>query len=339
MTTPLIADYDAALFDLDGVLILGPQAVPGATEALSALRAQGARIGFVTNNASRTPQDIATHLGRLGMACAPSEVVVSSQALARLMAGALPTGSVVLVAGPPALAHELADAGFTIVERRADGPAAVVQGYHPDLPWSMINEAALALGDGAAWYASNTDTLRPTDIGEVPGAGAQIAILRACFPEREPIVAGKPYPPMFSEMMTRLDVRHPVFVGDRLDTDISGAVRAGLDSLLVLSGAHRKADLVGADASCRPTHLGWDVGALLAPARRISALADGSGWRCGEATAQKTSAADVDLQGALDAVEGQLDCLWALAHLAWHGADRGEPLDVSEALARLDQIP
>jgi len=338
MTTPLIATYDAALFDLDGVLILGPQAVAGAVDALSALRAQGTRVGFVTNNASRTPQEVATHLGRLGMACAPSEVVVSSQALARLMAGELPTGSAVLVAGPPALARELADAGFTIVERRADDPIAVVQGYHPDLPWSMVNEAALALGDGAAWYASNTDTMRPTDIGDVPGAGAQIAIMQACFPDREPVVAGKPYPPMFAEMMTRLGVRHPVFVGDRLDTDVCGAVRAGLDSLLVLSGAHRKADLVAADASCRPTHLGWDVGALLAPARSVTATADGSAWRCGDATVE-LAGPRIDLQGALDTVEGQLDALWALAHLTWRGADRGEPLDVSEALARLDRIP
>lgn len=340
MTDRLVDAYDAALFDLDGVIYRGPAPVTGAVEALAGLRLIGVPVGFVTNNAFRTPEDISAQLIGLGVACEPAEVIVSSQALARLMSHRLPAGTKVLVAGPPALAAEMARAGFVVVARADEAPAALVQGYHPDLPWSMMDEAAFALARGAAWYATNTDTLRPTDAGMVPGAGAQIAALRACFPGLTPVIAGKPYPPLFEEMPARLGVRHPIFVGDRLDTDVAGARGAGLDTLFVLSGAHGKADLVAAPPEQRPTFLGPDAGALLAAPRRAAAADDGTdAWSVGQARAVVTPGGTIDVAGPVVTPEQQADALWAVANLAWRRADRGAPTDAAAALERLALLP
>ncbi|MCL2315934.1 MAG: HAD-IIA family hydrolase [Actinomycetia bacterium] len=336
----LIDAYDAAMFDLDGVIYRGPEAVPGAAEAVAALRDRGLGIGFVTNNAARTPADVARQLDHLGIPCAPSDVAVSSQALARLMRRQLPRGASILVAGPPALCDEMRRAGFRLVIRHDLRPEAVVQGYHPELPWSLVDEACLALADGAAWYATNADPTRPTERGDVPGAGSQVAILKACFPEREPVIAGKPCTPLLDDMKTQLGSRRPILVGDRIDTDVTGAVRAGIDSMLVLTGAHGKADLVAAPLGQRPTFLGWDVRGLVQPPRRAtSADATGSTWTCGQARARAAFDLVAQVEGPLTTWREQLDALWALASLCWHWADRRAVIDAEAALAQLTLVP
>ncbi|MGJ6978908.1 HAD-IIA family hydrolase [Aestuariimicrobium soli] len=331
MTDPvtLIDGYDAALFDLDGVIYLGPQAVPGAAEGVAALRDRGVRIGFVTNNAARSPQHVVDHLQELGVEARLDDVVTSAQAVARLMADDLAAGSSVLVVGTQALADEVAAVGLTVTDDWRTQPAAVVQGYDPTMTQARLDAACFAIQRGARWYASNTDATRPTDLGLVPGAGSQIAVVRAAV-DTDPVVAGKPCTPLMHETVTRLGAHRPIFVGDRLDTDIEGANAGGIDSLFVFTGAHGKADLAAADERHRPTHLGHDLRALLEAPRPLTGSDESV--TCGRATALL-----VDGRVRLDApgstLDEQLDALWATLSLVWRGADG------SDALERLDLVP
>ncbi|MDO5501117.1 MAG: HAD-IIA family hydrolase [Propionibacteriaceae bacterium] len=313
----LIDDYDAALFDLDGVVYLGPVGIPGAAEGLAELREHGTRVGFVTNNAARSPETVVDHLVELGIAAGISDVVVSSQAGARLLAERIPAGSPVLVVGTQALVDQVTNVGLRIAEP-GEQPAAVIQGYHPELPWDSINQACLAIEAGALWVATNLDSTRPTDQGLVPGAGAQIAAVHMTV-GIEPIVAGKPFTPLLEETIRRLDARHPIFVGDRIDTDIDGAAAVGMESLLVFSGAHGKRDLIAAEN--RPTHIGWDLRALLQPAAEV--LVDGASARCGRA--RVTGSGERWTVEVPNDADDQLDALRALAALVPAGADPQEP--------------
>lgn len=330
MTAAVIDAYDAALFDLDGVVYLGPTAVPGAVEGLAALRKRGTRIGFVTNNAARSPQAVVDHLVELGIDATAVDVVVSSQAGARLLAERVPADAPVLVVGTEALADQVRAAGLQPAGPD-DRPAAVIQGYHPQLPWELINRACHAIQDGALWVATNLDSTRPTHLGLVPGAGTQVAAVRAAV-DVEPLVAGKPFSPLLRETVRRLAAERPLFVGDRMDTDITGAIAVGIDSLLVFSGAHGKRDVVAADQ--RPTHLGLDLRALLEPAAEI-ATGDGVA-RCGPACVRR-SATGWDIDAPHDP-HGQLAALRALLTLAPPGADPGQP-DLAAALEALDLLP
>lgn len=264
--TVVIDAYDTALFDLDGVIYLGEVAVPGAPETIAALRERGVKVGFVTNNAARSPEAVAAHLVELGIPAGPEDIVTSAQAVARLMADHLPAGAGVLVAGSPALAAEVRAVGLVPVASRHDSPAAVVVGFWPQLTWAEINEACFAVQAGAAWYGCNPDLTRPSLEGEAIGLGTMLTAMRVTMPDKEPILAGKPCRPLLDETLRRLGAKHPIFVGDRLDTDIEGAHVVGIDSLFVLSGSHTAADLVVAAPDQRPTYVAEDISGLLAPA-------------------------------------------------------------------------
>ena len=325
MADRLIDAYDAALFDLDGVVYLGPAPVEGAAEGIAALRADGTKVGFVTNNAARGPESVAQHLIDLGVPCDPADVVTSAQAGARLLADQFPQRGPVLIVGTEALAAEVTAYGFTVTRSADDRPVAVIQGYDPALSWTVLDEAGFAIQAGAAWIATNTDSTRPTDRGLVPGNGAAVQALQTACPIT-PQVAGKPFRPLMEETVRRLGADRPIFVGDRLDTDIAGAVSTGMDSLFVFTGAHGPTELLAATAADRPTHAGLDLRALLDPPR--TAEAGAAEVRCGEAIAREDNGrASVDGDG--------LDALWALAHLVWRAADRGTSLDHAAAL---DQV-
>lgn len=325
MSEPVISAYDAALFDLDGVVYLGPEPVPGAADGLAALREREVRIGFVTNNAARTPGAVAAHLRELGISCTDDDVVTSAQAGARLLADTFPDGGLVLVVGTDALRDQISARGFDTTTSAVDEPIAVIQGYDPQLSWATLTEAAVAVQHGATWIATNTDPTRPTERGLVPGTGAAVAVVQTCTPHA-PLVAGKPHRPLMEETLRRIGGDAPIFVGDRLDTDIAGAVACEMDSMLVLTGTHGLRELLAADPSARPTHLGQDLGALLAPARIVRV--DGNTARCGTATARRTG-------GGFEVAGDGLDAAWALTHLVWALADAGEPVDPEAALAAL----
>lgn len=325
----LIDNYDAGLFDLDGVIYLGPEVIPGAAEAIIELRQRHIRVGFVTNNAARAPKAVAEHLTELGVEADEADVVASSQAVARLMASQLPEGAPVLVVGTRALADQVTAVGLAVVNSSADNPMAVVQGYDPNMTWPRLEDAGHAIQHGAVWFVSNTDANRPTNKGLVPGAGPMVDVVGSVV-DVEPIIAGKPYPPLMNETVLRFGAKHPLFVGDRIDTDIMGAAGVGMDSLFVFTGAHGKQDLLQAPDHGRPTHIGHDLGAMLAPTREADVSGD-------MAVVGEVTATIVDGVVTLDRVpadrDGQLDALWAVLQLVWQ-----RDADGRAAIDLLDQV-
>ena len=261
---PLATEYDVALLDLDGVAYRGSEAVAGAAAALVAARAAGMRLAFVTNNASRTPEVVAAHLTALGVTAAADEVVTSAQAVARILSARLPAGARVLVLGAAGLLREVVDAGFDVVRGADDDPAAVVQGLAPEATYADLTEATLAVARGALWVAANLDSTMPTPRGLVPGNGALVAVV-ATATGRTPLVAGKPERALHDEAVRRSGAQRPLVVGDRLDTDIAGAVAVGAPSLLVLTGVTTRQDLLAAPLGLRPTYVAPDLSGLLYP--------------------------------------------------------------------------
>jgi HAD superfamily hydrolase (TIGR01450 family) len=267
---PLAAIHDVALLDLDGVVYVGPSAVPHAAEALdAALVRHGLRSAFVTNNAARTPAGVAAHLVELGIRAQASDVVTSAQAGARVLAERLPPGSRVLVIGGPGVAEALRERGLVPVESVDDGAVALIQGHGPETGWRQLAEGSLAIGRGLLWVATNLDRTIPGPRGRVLGNGSMVAALRHAT-GAEPMVAGKPEPPLMRESVERSAAVTPLVVGDRLDTDIEGATRSGIPSLLVLTGVTDWQDLLAAPPQHRPTYLGRDLRALLEPAPGVA---------------------------------------------------------------------
>jgi len=334
MMSVLADSYDAALFDLDGVVYLGPVAVEGAPEGVRALRERGTRVGFVTNNAARPPAAVAEHLVDLGILATADDVVTSAQAGAQLVAGRFAVGSKVLAVGGAGVWEALEEVGLVGVGSADDGPVAVLQGFGFDLTWQQLNEAAIAIHRGAHWVATNIDPTRPTDRGIVPGNGAAVDAVRQAVAV-DPEVAGKPFRPLVDATVARLGAARPIFVGDRLDTDVAGAVAAGLDSMLVLTGAHGAADLVAAPPGSRPTHLGYDLRDLLEPARACT-------QRPGEASCgQQTAVLDsgrIELVTTPEDRSAALDALWAVATLTWQEADQDRAVDPAPAVRVVDAV-
>ncbi|MGH3850496.1 MAG: HAD-IIA family hydrolase, partial [Pseudonocardiaceae bacterium] len=166
--------YDAVLLDLDGTVIRGAEAVPEAPEVVNELRQAGRAVQFITNNASRAPEEVAAHLTDLGVHTAPEEVVTSAQAAVALLVAQLPAGGAVLVVGAQALVDTVRLAGLRPVSTAAQRPAAVVQGHCPETGWAQLAEACLAIRDGAMWIACNVDRTLPTERGLLPGNGAMV---------------------------------------------------------------------------------------------------------------------------------------------------------------------
>jgi HAD superfamily hydrolase (TIGR01450 family) len=320
--------YDAALLDLDGVVYLGGSAVPGAPEALAEARHQGLRLAFVTNNASRSPSAIAAQLNRLGVPADAAEVVTSAQAAARLLAERLPPGSPVLVVGGTGLRIALRERGLRPVSTALDRPAAVVQGYGPDVNYGMLAEGGLAVRAGAWFVASNADVTLPTARGLQPGNGSLVQVIATATGQR-PVVAGKPEPPLHAEAVERSGARRPLVVGDRLDTDIEGAVRVGADSMLVLTGVTQPADAVLAPERQRPTYLAPDLSGLLEPQPAVTV--DGAQFQCGGWTV-RCDRGQVEITGHGEAA---IDGLRALCAAAWSAG----PVDAGSVRSAVGQLP
>ncbi len=326
----LIDSHDAALFDLDGVIYLGEQAIDGVPEALAQLREQQVKVGFVTNNAAKTPHSVAEHLTRLGITAEADDVVVSTQATLRQLREQLPAGAKVLAVGSQAMVELLTAGGYHVVTTAAEEPVAVVQGYHPQLPWELLEEGVIAVQAGARWFVTNPDETRPTDRGIMPGCGAQSDLVAKCV-NVDPIIAGKPYRPLLDETVQRLDATAAIFVGDRLDTDIMGANVVGMASLFVFTGAHGKADLAAAAPTARPTHIGYGLEALFQPIRRAELTADGAS--CGDMRITLHQGA-ARLATPAASMSEQLDALWAALNLTWQ-----QGIDVSAVLPELTELP
>ncbi len=306
---PLHSRYDAALLDLDGVLYLGEQPVEHAAEAVAAARAAGMRAAFVTNNASRRPAAVAEHLTQLDIAAEAADVVTSGQAAARWVRARLDAGTRVLVLGTEDLADLLREQDLEPV-RTADGAAAVVQGLATTTSWTDLAEASVAIRAGALWVAGNADSTYPTARGPLPGNGALVQALVTATGQA-PVIVGKPEPELHAASVERVGALRPLVVGDRLDTDVLGAVRAGADSLLVLTGVTDRDALLAAPADRRPTYVSSDLRGLGLdhPAPVVS----GDTATCGAGRAHRRG----DTVVADDESD---DALRAACALAWSGA-------------------
>ena len=258
--TDLLARFDVLLADLDGTLYAGRAAVPGAVAAIVGAAERGVRTSYVTNNASRRPSDVATHLAELGFPATTEDVRTSSQAGAAMLAAQLPAGAKVLVVGTDALREEVARRGLTPVDEAA-GADAVVQGHSPDTGWRQLAEATLAVRNGAVWVATNVDPTLPTDRGPMPGNGSMVQVVMTAS-GREPQVAGKPAPTLITEALAASGRERGLVVGDRLDTDIEGGNAAGMPTLLVLTGVSTALEALEAPQRQRPTYIGADLAVL-----------------------------------------------------------------------------
>jgi glycerol 3-phosphatase-2 len=163
----------------------------------------------------------------------------------------------------------------------AENPVAVVQGHSPDTGWRDLAEGCIALRAGADWVACNVDSTLPTDRGMLPGNGSMVAALVAAT-GLHPRVAGKPERPLLDAAVRQVGSKHPLVVGDRLDTDIACAVGAGAPSLMVLTGVSTASDLLSADAAHRPTFLAFDLRGLVEEDRAVRIPAPGSARRSRE---------------------------------------------------------
>jgi HAD superfamily hydrolase (TIGR01450 family) len=285
------------------------------------------RLAYVTNNSSRTPAAIAAQLAGFGVPAQPADVVTSAQAAATLLAGRLAPGSAVLVVGGTGLRIAVRERGLRPVTVALERPAAVVQGYWPGVSYSLLSEGALAVAAGAWYVASNGDATMPTRRGRQPGNGALSQVI-VYATGQQPVIAGKPEPPLHAEAVARTGAQRPLVVGDRLDTDIEGAVRAGAPSLLVLTGVTHPADVVLAPPHQRPSYLAADLAGLLEPHPAVAA--GRGGFECGGWRAHRAGDQPIVLAGSGDPVDG----LRALCAAAWSAGQAG-PAMVEPALAVL----
>ncbi|WP_235912488.1 HAD-IIA family hydrolase [Ruania zhangjianzhongii] len=321
---PLQQEFDAALLDLDGVVYRGPQAVPHAADAIEGACGSGMAMMFVTNNASRSPDDVAQRLTTLAIPTTPEQIVTSAQAAASLIAHQGEATTRVLAIGSDALRAALIAAGLTVVTSADEAPTVVVQGMHPSLSWRDLAEAVYAINAGADHIATNLDASVPTDRGVVLANGAMVAAVTHAT-GRVPRDAGKPEPWIFHQAARRSGARHPLVVGDRLSGDIAGARAAGYAGLHVLTGVDGPADLLCARPPDRPHYLGLDLRAL-AETHPAPTQGENGWWTCRDAVASihegtvrlRRAGADHDLG---DGGRLSLDELRAACGAAWSASD------------------
>jgi HAD superfamily hydrolase (TIGR01450 family) len=311
--TNLHEAYDVALLDLDGVVYIGGTPIPGAPQALRDVKKHGMRLAYVTNNASRTPGATAALLTDMDVPADPGDVVTSAQAAARLLAEKLPPNAPVLVVGSTALRLAVRERGLRPVSTAAEHPQAVVQGYSPGIGYQLLAEGGLAVRAGALFVGTNADSTIPGPRGIAPGNGSLLRVI-AHATGSEPLIAGKPEPPLHRESVIRTGAKNPLVVGDRLDTDIEAAYRAGAHSLLVLTGVSRPADLLLAPPPQRPTYVAPGLDALLKPYPAVARAGDG--FACGGWTAGRQADGQLTVTGAGAGIDG----LRALCAAAWQNA-------------------
>ncbi|MCC2030520.1 HAD-IIA family hydrolase [Microbacterium sp. YMB-B2] len=326
--TPLDG-VDVVLADLDGVVYAGPGALPHAVESLNRV-AETRRVGYITNNASRTDASVAGHLTELGLSVAAEDVVTSPQAAMRLLATMVPAPATLLIVGGEGLVVEAEKAGYRVTRSAEDAPDAVVQGFAPEVAWTDLAEAAFALKvpedeGGIPWIATNSDWTIPRERGVAPGNGTLVSAVHTAV-GRLATVAGKPEVPIFEEAIARFDAHKTLFIGDRLDTDILGAARVGIDSALVLTGIDRPKHVLAAPEGSRPTYVLSDLRELHEPYPTVERR---NGAVTVNGATVRVVGGDVEI---LAEGKRHIDLVRAGAHAIW---DSGTPifvLDVPEKL-------
>lgn len=257
----LADSFDGFLVDLDGVVWVGREPVSGAAEALRSLLSAGKEIVFVTNNPGRPASTYAERLRGIGVAVDEDRVVTAGTATARLAADRLGAGATVFAIGAPAFHDSVADAGLELCDGEAAKRAAgVLVSGHRGFDYDELLTATLALQSGAALFATSRDPTLPMPGGAWPGTGAVLAAIETASGARAEI-GGKPEPHLFEQARARIVGADVAMVGDRISSDIEGGRRAGLATILVLSGATSAAEAKAAEVA--PDHVVADLTELL----------------------------------------------------------------------------
>jgi 4-nitrophenyl phosphatase len=257
-----LADVRALIIDMDGVLWHGDQPLPGLVEFFQTLRDRQLRFILATNNASRTAEQYVHKLRGLGVTVAREEILTSAMATVVHLAGRSdPAATRVFAIGEDGLRQPLAERGFTLTDLYAVDAHYVVCGMDRGLSWDKLATATLNIRAGATFIGTNGDLTLPTEHGQTHGNGAILAALQAATGVA-PVIIGKPEPIMYQQAMALLqcDPAQTVAIGDRLETDILGAVRADIRSIMVLSGISTRDDMATADYW--PTWVMPDIGAV-----------------------------------------------------------------------------
>lgn len=325
----LVDRYSGIICDLDGVVYAGLAALPHAVEALEDALARGVGIVYATNNGSRPPEDVGAHLEELGLSIHGESVVTSAQAAAARLLAELGAGAPVLAVGGPGVSLALERAGLRAVTtaESAAGEAVrgVLQSFGASVSWSDLAEISYVVNGGALWVASNADLTLPTARGVAPGNGSLLQVVRAAV-GGEPVVVGKPETALFELGAAVLDtsMEATLTIGDRIDTDIVGAARAGMDALLVFTGISTVADVVVIAPEHRPRYVAWDLRALTEQYVEPHVTTDAGTViaTCEDARATATRG-DVRLgDGGSPGAR-----LRAVVAAAWASADAGDPPD------------
>ncbi|TMK84970.1 MAG: HAD-IIA family hydrolase [Actinobacteria bacterium] len=258
--TILAQRYDALFLDLDGVLYRGDRAVPAAPRVVRDLRERHVRIVFLTNNSARMPEQVAEKLLGLGIEAEPEEVLTSALATAAMLRRGGRPGQTAFVIGERGVREALSQAGVELLDGEPERSDLVVVGWDRSADYAKLRTASLLVQRGARLIATNDDAAYPAPDGLWPGAGALLAAVITTT-GASPTIVGKPARPLFEAAAEAVGAAHPLVVGDRIETDIAGASAMGWDSLLVLSGAADRPDLLTADVL--PTYVAPDLTALL----------------------------------------------------------------------------
>lgn len=274
-----VRDLRLVIFDLDGVVYRGRDPVPGAAQLVNALRRAGIRTSFATNNSMATRSAYVSRLALHGIESQVDEIVTSSSATVAHLQVHLPEVHRVLAVGADGLLAELREGGLDATPADEAAPAgwngeplserydAVVAGLDQHIDYRRLGIAAAAIREGGRFIATNADVRYPTPGGLVPGAGAIVAAL-ATTSGTEPLIVGKPEPAMFQAILERTGAApaQAVVIGDNPDADVVAARRAGIRSVLVLTGVADASLAASLEGERRPDDVAADpteVGALL----------------------------------------------------------------------------
>ena len=318
----LAEEYDCALLDLDGTAWSGDETIEHAAASVIEARESGMASAFVTNNAMRTPQQVTDKLNSMDFAATPDMVMTSAMDIAAIMAEELEEGSKVFVIGGAGLRLALEERGFVLVDSADDEPVAVVQGLDKQVDWALLSEGAFAIERGAAFYASNLDATLPIERGQALGNGSLVRAIQHATRKR-PIAGGKPEPGIYRRAGELVGAQNPIAVGDRLETDIMGAVAAGVPAMHVLTGVHQARDVIRAPRGQRPSYLAIDMRGLLEAHPAPKHHRDGT-WTCGVSQVAKATRSGVltlDDVELTEPVTISIDSYRALAAAAWEYAD------------------
>jgi phosphoglycolate/pyridoxal phosphate phosphatase family enzyme len=264
------------IFDLDGVIYRGAQPVPGAAELVAAVHASGAAVRFATNNSMATRTAYVERLAHHGIPSTTDEIVTSTSATIEYLRQHAPDTTRVLAVGAAGMVEELQGAGYEAVPVGDAAPAiwdgeplsrsydAVVAGLDPAFDYRRLGIAATAIRAGARFVATNADLRYPTPHGFLPGAGTIVAALHAASGV-EPLVIGKPQPGMFEAILSAAHVApaEALVIGDNPDADMRAARRAGIRSLLVLTGVADAALAAGLEGDRRPDWIASDPASVI----------------------------------------------------------------------------